>query len=100
MDPDAYFDFNLYLVIEDDEILLRDTEAWIFGRDLPHREVGLMYKDLWFAICDALNKLAYSSSNIIDVDALEKLSITKNTESCGSVKDTLTKMILKTGNER
>ena len=63
-------DYNLYLIIDDNEIELRDTEHWCQGRpSLPYEAVGNLYEDIVDAVANRL--AADRDLRVIDIDAIE-----------------------------
>ena len=66
----AYDDFNLYLIMGEETILLRDTDYWCQGRsDLPYTAVGYMYEEM----VDIIAKKIENDPNLrlIDISSIE-----------------------------
>ena len=69
-DEDGYDDCNLYLIVGDETILLRDTEYWCQGRpNLPYSAVGYLYEE----IVDAIVAKIENDPNlrVIDISSIE-----------------------------
>lgn len=62
-------DYNLYLIMDDREIELRDTDYWCSGRDLPYTEVGALYEEIVEVIAERIAR--EPNLKLIDIDAIE-----------------------------
>ena len=69
-DEDGNDDYNLYLIVGDETVLLRDTDYWCQGRpNLPHFTVGNLYEE----IVDAIVAKIENDPNlrVIDISSIE-----------------------------
>ena len=63
-------DYGLYLITDEKEILLRDTDCWCSGRpELPYTAVGAMYEEIVDIIASKIE--AEPNLRIVDVNAIE-----------------------------
>ena len=69
-DEDCNDDYNLYLIIGDKTVLLRDTEYWCQGRpNLPYSVVGKLYEEIVNAIWTKLDN--EPNLKMIDIPLIE-----------------------------
>lgn len=71
-------DFNLYLITEDKEIMLRDTDDLCQGRNLSYIAVGNMHEEMVSVIADKIAK--DPNLRLLDIDAIEAELLTSKYE--------------------